>query len=174
MNDTELNFDRKPQLDMATPRGIQIVASLEAAKGALVLLAGFGVFALLHHDAQHAADRIVHQFHLNPAHRYPRIFLHLLERATPAHLGLLAGGALGYALVRFVEACGLWRERAWAEWLAVASGSIYVPLELWELGKRITWPRALLLTVNLAIVTYLALRLIRRQSLRAPEDLFKA
>jgi uncharacterized membrane protein (DUF2068 family) len=146
---------------MRSFRGLQTVALFEAAKGALVLLAGFGFFALLHHDAQHVADRLVRQFHLNPANHHPRIFLRLAEQATPSHLWLLAAGALCYALVRFIEAYGLWRERAWAEWLAIVSSGIYLPIEVWELLKGITWPRVVLFVVNLAIVAYLAWTLAR-------------
>lgn len=143
--------------------GLRTVALFEATKGALVLLAGFGVFALFHHDAEHAADHLVRHFHLNPASRYPRIFLHLAGEATPPHLWLLAFGALCYALVRFVEAYGLWRERRWAEWLAIVSGGIYLPIEIWELSQGITWPRLLLFSVNFAIVAYLGRALARHR-----------
>jgi uncharacterized membrane protein (DUF2068 family) len=146
---------------MRSFRGLQTVALFEAAKGALVLLAGFGILALFHHDAQHAAERLVRHFHLNPANHHPRIFLRLTEEATPAHLWLLAAGALFYALIRFVEAYGLWRERVWAEWLAVISSGIYLPIEFWELTKGLTWLRVMLLVVNLAILLYLTLTLAR-------------
>ena len=45
--------------------------------------------------------------------------------------------------------------RCWAEWLAVASGAIYVPAEVYEVAKRMTWLKMLLLTVNVCIVAYL-------------------
>lgn len=141
--------------------GLRAVALFEAAKGALVLLAGCGAFALLHHDAQHAAELLVRHFHLDPASHHPRIFLYLAEQATPVHLWLLAIGALLYALIRFVEAYGLWRERLWAEWLAIVGGGIYLPIEVWELLKGITWPRIALFGVNLAIVAYLGWMLIK-------------
>ncbi len=146
---------------MHASAGLRTVALFEAAKGALVLLAGLGIFALFHHDAQRVAERLVHQFHLNPASRYPRIFLHLAEDATPPHLYALAAAALAYAAVRFVEAYGLWRARQWAEWFAIVSSGIYLPLEIWELAKGITWPRVTLFVVNLAIVGYLARMLAR-------------
>ena len=75
-----------------------------------------------------------------------------LAASKAIDLVLLAAGALAYATVRFVEAYGLWRERVWAEWFAVASSGIYLPIEVWELAKGITWPRVLLFAVNLAIV----------------------
>ena len=146
---------------MPSFNGLKTVALFEAAKGALVLLAGFGVFALFHQDAQHVAEQLVRHFHLNPASRYPRVFLHLAEEATPPHLYALAAAALAYAGMRLVEAYGLWRERPWAEWLGIVSGGIYLPIEGWELAKGITWPRVTLFFVNLAIVACLARILAR-------------
>lgn len=144
--------------------GLRTVAVFEAAKGALVLLAGFGVLALVNQNTQQVADQIVRHFHLNPASRYPRIFLQLAGEATPLRLWLLAAGALFYALVRFLEAYGLWCERRWAEWLAVVSSGIYLPIEIWELTKGLTWLRVTLPVVNLVIVLYLARTLARTRS----------
>lgn len=136
--------------------GVRIVAVIEAAKGLLVLAAGLGLFALVHRDAQAVAENIVRHFHLNPASRAPRVFLDLAAKATDSNLQLLALGASGYSLARFVEAYGLWRERRWAEWFGTVAGGIYIPIEIYELWERVTWIRAGLLAVNVAIVAYLA------------------
>jgi uncharacterized membrane protein (DUF2068 family) len=72
-----------------------------------------------------------------------------------SRLRSLAALALLYATVRFVEAYGLWHVRAWAEWFAIISGSVYIPIEIYELFHRTTWMRALVLATNLAIVAYL-------------------
>jgi uncharacterized membrane protein (DUF2068 family) len=147
---------RRPWWPMRAFSGLRTVAVFEAAKGALVLLAGFGLFDLFHRDAQHAAEQLVRQFHLNPASHYPRIFLHLAGQATPPRLLMLAAGALAYAAARLVEAYGLWRGRTWAKWFALVNTGIYLPLEVWDLGKGLTWPRVLLFTVNLGIVACVA------------------
>jgi uncharacterized membrane protein (DUF2068 family) len=140
---------------------MRAIALLEAAKGALVLLVGFGLFSLLHHDLQLAAERWVAHAHLNPAARYPRIFLHLAGEVTDGRLLLLAAGALVYAGARLVEAYGLWLARRWAEWFAALSGAIYIPFELIELHQRITLLSVGLLALNVAIVAFMAARLLR-------------
>jgi hypothetical protein len=61
----------------------------------------------MHHDIQHIAERVVAHTHLNPAARYPRIFIELAGNLTDRRLLLVAGGAALYSLVRFVEAYGL-------------------------------------------------------------------
>jgi len=147
--------------DQHGKEGLRIVSFFEAAKGLLVLLAGFGVLAYLHQDLHFAAERLVGHFHLNPASRYPRIFLDLADHVTDGQLWLLALSALLYSSVRLVEAYGLWRQRQWAEWLAVLTGGIYVPLELFEISRGVTWPKVTLLIVNAGIVAYLSVILYR-------------
>ena len=157
---------REPARRSFAARAVRTVALFEAAKGLLVLLSGFGLLTLVHHRAAHVAAAILHRFHLNPASRYPRIFLDAAESLTDSRLWLLALFAFCYAAMRLAEAYGLWRERAWAEWFAVASGGLYVPIEVYELTRGATWPKLLALTVNLAIVAVMirALRIRQRQS----------
>ena len=145
------------------PSGLKTIAVFEAAKGAIVLIAAAGLISLVHKDAQAAAEEIVRQFHLNPASRYPHIFLDAAASLSSGKLWLLAGGAFLYAAIRFAEAYGLWHERAWAEWLGAISGSIYVPIEVYELTRGIGVVKVSLLILNLGIVAFLG-RAIYRSS----------
>ncbi|MBS0207950.1 MAG: DUF2127 domain-containing protein [Planctomycetes bacterium] len=152
-----------------TQAGLRVVASFEAAKGVLVLVAGLGLLSLVHHDLQSVAERIVERFHLNPARKYPQIFIQAAGHIDDAHLMMLAALALVYATGRLIEAYGLWRARAWAEWLALVSGSIYFPIELYELDRKVTWVRASALVINLLIVVYMAYALWQRRGQQATE-----
>jgi uncharacterized membrane protein (DUF2068 family) len=136
--------------------GLRVVALFEAAKGLLVLLTGCGALALIHRDLHLAAEQLVRHFHLNPASRYPRIFLDLSDHVTDVQLWLLALFALAYAAVRFIEAYGLWHGRRWAEWFGLAAGGIYVPIEIFEVMHNVTEIRVTLLSVNTLIVAYLS------------------
>ena len=136
--------------------GLRVVSLFEAAKGLLVLLTGFGLLAYIHKDLHLAAERLVRHFHLNPASRYPRIFLDLADHVTDTQLWVLALAALLYASARLVEAYGLWHERKWAEWFGLLTGGMYVPLELFELAHGVTWPKTVLLVVNTGVVGYLS------------------
>jgi len=135
--------------------GVRAVAVFEAAKGLLVLIAGLGLLSLVHRDAQHAAETIVRHLHLNPARHYPRVFIQAAGRVSSTRLWVLAGGAFAYSVLRFVEAYGLWRLRPWAEWFAIISGGLYLPVEVYELVKHPTSVKAFILLGNLAIVAYL-------------------
>ena len=152
--------------------GLRAVAVYEAAKGALVLLAGFGVLSLMHRDLQTVAEQLVAHLHLNPAKGYPRIFLEAAANVTNSRLWLLAAFALVYAAIRGIEAYGLWWEKRWAEWFAVLSGGFYIPAELYELARGVTWTKMLLLSVNVCIVAYLiyVLRRAKRNRLEGTDE----
>ena len=154
-----------PDRSMANiARGVRLVAVFEALKGALVLSAGLGLLSLLHRDLQAVAERLVRHSHLNPAHHYPRIFIQAASHTNDARLRSLAALAFLYAAVRFVEAYGLWRMRVWAEWFAIIAGSVYLPVEVYEIFRRATWMRGFVLLTNLLIVAYLVIvRLLSRR-----------
>ena len=140
----------------ATVAGLRTVAVFEAAKGFLVMAAGVGLLSLLPHDLQRTAESIVRHLHLNPARHYPRVFIEAATRVTDTRLWLLACGAFAYAVVRGVEAYGLWRARAWAEWFAILSGAIYVPVEIYGLVRHASALKAVVLVINLGIVAYVS------------------
>jgi uncharacterized membrane protein (DUF2068 family) len=150
--------------------GVRAVAFFEALKGTLVVVAGFGLLSLVHRDLEDLAERLVRHSHLNPASHYPRVFIEAAANTSDARLRTLAAMAFAYSTVRFVEAYGLWKMRAWAEWFAIISGCIYLPVELYELIERATLIRAGVLVVNALIVAYLLYVRLSRTG-RAAEDL---
>jgi uncharacterized membrane protein (DUF2068 family) len=129
-----------------------MVAILEAAKGAVVVLAGFGLLALIHSNIQLTAERLIGHLHLNPAKHYPRIFLDASAELTGERMWLLAMLAAIYASVRFIEAYGLWCGKRWAGWLAAVSGGIYKPFEIYALSNDFTWMSVSALAANALIV----------------------
>lgn len=142
-----------------TRYGIRTIALYEATKGIIVLAAGTGLLLLVHRDVQALAERLVAHLHLDPANRYPQIFLHLATGATPRRLVLLALGALFYAGARLAESVGLWHERRWAEWLGAVTGAVYVPFELAALVRHPGMEPLVALGINLGVVVYLGARI---------------
>lgn len=153
------------------PLGLRTVAVFEFAKGLIVLLAGLGLLSLIGHDVQQKAEQLVRLFHLNPAREYPRIFIDLASKLNDARLWIYCLYALGYAAVRFVEGYGLWHELAWAEWFAVITSGMFLPLELLHLYWHRTLIHLCVPVVNIGIVIYLAALLVanaRRKRAKRP------
>ncbi len=150
-----------PHINDSREAGLKIIAFFEFAKGAIILLAGSGLLLLIHRDLHQAAVNLIEHIHLNPASRYPRIFLDLADRTSDANLWAMALGAAAYSTVRFAEAAGLWLNRKWAEWFGFLTGAMYLPIELFELFKSVTWPKMTVFVVNVVVVLYL-LNVIRK------------
>ncbi len=142
-------------------RVLKAVAIFEASKGLLVLLAGLAVFSLIHQNIHSVAEQLVGHLHLNPAKHIPRIIIEAAGSLTDGRIRLLTILALLYSFMRFVEAYGLWHARQWAEWFALVSGSVYLPIELYELSRGVTWLKVILVVINLLIVFYMAIMLKR-------------
>ena len=148
----------------AQSAAIRGVALFEAFKGAVVLLAATGLLSLVHKDIHAIAAAFIEHMHLDPASRYPRIFLDAARDLHDSRLVMLAAGAGAYAGIRFVEAYGLYAEKAWAEVLAAVSGAIYVPFELADILRRPTWRGTAFLTFNLMVVTLMVAALVQRST----------
>jgi uncharacterized membrane protein (DUF2068 family) len=148
---------------MGQRRAIRAVAFVEAFKGLVVLLAATGLLSLVHKDLHEIAARLIEHAHLNPAAKYPRIFIDAASQLHNSRLVLLALGAAAYSVARIAEAYGLLYEKAWAEVLAAVSGAIYVPIELIEVFHRPTWLGFGVLVLNVAIVAIMVHALLQRR-----------
>lgn len=84
--------------------------------------------------------------------------LHEIGRLVTLQAGTLRIVALvaaAYAVLEGAEAVGLWLARRWAEYLTFVATTLLLPLEVYELTKKLSPFKILALVVNLAIVVYL-------------------
>jgi len=87
-------------------------------------------------------------------------FVGLLQHAlslSDGSLTLLAAGAGGYALLEVVEGTGLWLARRWGEYFAMVATSLGLPLEIYDLTRKVTVTALALFGINLALVLYLVI-----------------
>jgi uncharacterized membrane protein (DUF2068 family) len=136
-------------------RLLRAVASVEFVKGVFVLLMGFCALALVHQDVWLIAESLLAAFHIDTDRRSAQMFLDFADSVTDARLWAAARLAFTYGALRFAEAYGLWNERTWAEWIALVSGALLMPLEVRELLRGLTLLRAGVFLVNLAVVGYM-------------------
>lgn len=139
-------------------RGLRTVATIEAVKGVVALVAGFAFVEILRHDVdlEEAALNLLYLLHIDPDRRIAHALLHAAERMNEASVLNVVLIVLLYSGLRFLESYGLWRQRVWAEWLAIVSGAIYLPFELRALIRHPTLVHWAVLLINIAIVLYIA------------------
>lgn len=72
---------------------------------------------------------------------------------------------LGYAALRFLEAYGLYRDRAWAYWLSLLGYGIFLPVEFYDVvAKPFNWLHLFVLLLNV-LVFWLVFRSMRQKGL---------
>lgn len=144
----------KKRADTGRMAGIHTVACLEAGKGILGLVAALMLAYLMQ-----LSDVQVDAVFSNRA--ASTLLDHCLKQAVKltgtsrSQVATLLNFALLYTAISFVEAYGLWRSRTWAKWLAVLSGTIFIPSEILSLLSAPTLSHFLVLVLNLGVVAYM-------------------
>jgi uncharacterized membrane protein (DUF2068 family) len=149
--------------------GFRVIGAMKLASGALGAAAGFGIFRLLHHDLGETLQHTITRMHLDPENRLVHTVVEKVARVNPAQLKLLEVGTFFYALLHLVEGTGLLLRQRWAGYLTVIATSSLLPLELYELARKVNTLRLSVLAVNLLIVAYLIVRL--RQERKAEAEI---
>src|ERR1019366_6219409 len=133
-------FRLKPMNEQPSrlPMGLRAIALLEGVKGILAFAASCGLLSLRHTDLHAVTDAFLIRHGIDPERHYTRLFIETVARATHLHAGQIAAVGFAYALIRLVEGYGLWRGKHWAEWFAVISAGLYLPLEFQHLAHHAT------------------------------------
>jgi uncharacterized membrane protein (DUF2068 family) len=135
--------------------GLRWIAVLEAVKGMLAAATGLWLLSLFQYTPRALAKQLVERLHLNPGSHYPDLFVANVGTLSDRSITLLGLAALVYAALRFIEAMGLWQDRAWAKWFAAVTGAIYIPFELYELLQGYNGFVIGALVINCLVVAYL-------------------
>jgi uncharacterized membrane protein (DUF2068 family) len=122
-----LNLTAHPK---SAPVALRSIALFEIAKGLLAIIAAYGIISLRHTDLHAIADEFLIRHRMNPETHIKRLFIESLAKATHYPVSYIAGFAIAYAVIRFAEGIGLWYGKPWAEWFAILSVGLYLPLEL--------------------------------------------
>ncbi len=145
----------KPDSQRRQRQLLRAVALFEFVKGIFVVAMGVCAIALLHRDAWLIAESLLTLLHVNTDTRAAQLFLDFADSVTDARLWAAARIAFAYAALRFIEAYGLWKGRQWAEWIALVSGCLLLPVEIRELFRGLNLFRSTLFLGNLGVVFYM-------------------
>jgi uncharacterized membrane protein (DUF2068 family) len=147
----------------ATPRGLQIVAAFKLFKGLVLFAVGIGAVKLLHKDLAFEVERWANIFRVDPNNRYIYRLLERFLTLDDRKLKELSVGTFFYSALLLTEGVGLWLGKRWAQYFTIVATSSFVPLEVYELTKRVSPPRLIVLLLNVVVVVYLVIELYRNR-----------
>lgn len=110
---------------------------------------------MLHKDVAEAVTRWVQILRVDPDNRFIHSIIVRLLSVTPKQLREIGAGTFFYAGLLLTEGAGLLLRKHWAEYFTIITTAALIPLELYEIGRRVTAVKVAFLAINMAIVWYL-------------------
>ena len=142
-------------------RGLWVIAAFKLLKALGLILLGIGALRLLHKDIAGEVEHWINVFRVDPHNHYIDLLLSKLAILDDRHLKEFSVGTFIYAGVFLVEGLGLAFRKRWAEYLTILTTASFLPLEVYELVRRVSVSRSLALAINVAVVVYLVYELRR-------------
>jgi uncharacterized membrane protein (DUF2068 family) len=124
---------------------------------------GVGALQLLHKDAGDLLAQLARYLHFNPESRLVDFIVEQADRLDDQLLRRIGAVVFVYAGLDLVEGIGLYLEKTWAEYLTLAVTGSFLPLEIFELWRKLTLPRGTLLAINALVFVYLIKLVVGRE-----------
>ena len=147
----------------ATARGLRLIAIFKLFKGLVLFAAGIGAVKLLHKDLAFEVERWADILRVDPNNRYIHRLLERLSIINAHKLRELSVGTFLYSALAVTEGVGLFLGKRWAEYFTIITTASFIPLEIYEIAKRVSPARLIVLLLNVTVVVYLVLELSRNR-----------
>jgi uncharacterized membrane protein (DUF2068 family) len=134
---------------------IRLIAVFKFVKAGLLIALGVGVFRLVHKDLGSVIEHWCEAMRLDPGSHFVNLALEKAAHVSPEQVKKLGLGSFLYAGLFLAEGTGLWLRKRWGEWLTVIITSSLVPVEIYEIYRRPSYVKVVVLALNVAIVVYL-------------------
>jgi uncharacterized membrane protein (DUF2068 family) len=135
-----------------------LIGAFRLAKALLLIAAAIGTLRLERSGMIQAVARWASDLPLAPGRALLIRAAEKIADLPPNRIELVAIGLFAYATLFTFEGVGLILRRVWAEYLAIVATTSFIPLEIYEVVKRVSPIRIGFLAVNIAIVIYLIWR----------------
>lgn len=143
-----------------------LIAAYKLLGAVLVALIGLGARHMLHKDVGDELQSLVDHLHFNSEWKLISFILDKAELLNDPLLRRIGVVAFCYSAISAVEGVGLYLEKIWAEYLVLAITASFLPWEIFEIFRRLTWIRVSLLAANLLVFFYLLQLAADRERMR--------
>ncbi len=146
------------------PIGLFLIGLFKLAKGALFVALGIGMLKLVDKDIDDLLRNIISKLHIDAEHEFLHHTLLRLDLISNHTLKELSTLSFVFALLLFIEAIGLLWKKVWAQYLTVAETALFIPFEIYEMIRHTTLTKTVIMTINIAIVTFLVFVIVRKSN----------
>jgi uncharacterized membrane protein (DUF2068 family) len=143
-----------------------LIAAFKLGQALLFIAIGVGALRLLHKDVSDLLEKLATHLLHNPESRLVNFILEKSSLINDRVLRRIGAVVFFYAALDLIEGTGLYLEKAWAEYLTLIITASFLPLEVFEVFRKLTWIRVSLLAVNTLVLVYLLKLVVERARLR--------
>jgi uncharacterized membrane protein (DUF2068 family) len=148
-------------------RWLVLIGILKLVKAMLFILLGVGAVRLLHKDLVDVVTHFILALRFDPENHFINLVLEKVALISPHRLREISIAIFLYAALDIIEGTGLALEKAWAEYLTLILTASFLPWEVYEIFRHITWLKVVLFLLNAAVVVYLIFHVQGRIRARA-------
>ena len=148
-----------------------LIAIYKGLQAALFFAVGIGALRLLHKDVGDVFEDLRDSLHFSPESRLVNFLLEKASLIDDPILRRIGAVAFSYAALSLAEGTGLYLEKAWGELLTLVITASFLPWEVFEVIRHVTWVRIALLVINTLVFIYL-LKVVALR--RKPSDVEKS
>jgi uncharacterized membrane protein (DUF2068 family) len=152
-------------------KGLILIAIYKGLQAALFFAVGIGALRLLHKDVGDVFEDLRDSLHFSPESRLVNFLLEKASLIDDPILRRIGAVAFSYAALSLAEGTGLYLEKAWGELLTLVITASFLPWEVFEVIRHVTWMRIALLVINTLVFIYL-LKVVALR--RKPSDVEKS
>jgi uncharacterized membrane protein (DUF2068 family) len=158
--------DAKPEHS----KWLVMIGVLKLFKALLFILLGVGAVRLLHKDLVDMVTRLITGLRFDPEGRFVNLILEKVAMISPHRLKEISIAIFCYAGLDIIEGTGLALEKTWAEYLTLILTALFLPWEIFEIIRRITMLKVVLLVLNILVLVYLIFNVQSRMKARAERE----
>jgi len=161
--------DLPSQLSLVPQRrnkGLILIAVYKIGQALLFIALGVGALRLLHKDIQDELTQLIDHLRFNPESKLINFILVQSSIIDDKMLRRVSAVLFAYAGLGLIEGIGLYLEKVWAEYLTLFITGSFLPFEIFEVIRRLTWIRGSLLLLNVLVFLYLMKVVTERVRLR--------
>jgi uncharacterized membrane protein (DUF2068 family) len=142
-----------------------LIAFFKLVQAVLFIGIGIGALHLIHVDIDDFLTKVFTILRFNPESHFVNFVLEKDSILDAQMLRRISTVVFAYAGLGLIEGIGLYLEKTWAEYFTLILTGSFLPLEIFEIIRRTTWPRAGLLLIN-ALVFFYLLKLVAGRAQR--------
>ncbi len=155
----------KSQPTRSGERGLQAIGVVKLFTSLALVASAFGLFRLMHADVGKAIEHFALRVHLDPDSRITKFLVSKVGGLKRTDFEIIALGAFLSGLLEIVEGIGLIFKKTWASYLTVVATALLLPVEIYEITQKVNPVRIGVFVVNIAILVYLIVNLIKERRL---------